>query len=335
MRLRIGLSLLACVAAVSVSALESQAPPATGPRALYSVAAAFDPVRGRLVVFGGYGQGGYSGDTWEWDGATWTRTSVIGPEPRNSPVMVFDRRRNRMVLFGGDTRDRLFGDTWAYDGQSRAWTKLADSGPAPRSTHMLAYDAARDRVVLFGGFTGREGRRLIGYLPDTWEFDGTTWVRVAESGPSGRTLAAFAYDAALRKVVMFGGSGASDGSGPPPPSATFGDTWEWDGRQWTEIGADAPPARDHVTMDFDVVRNGLVLIGGYAPGSGQLGDVWQRVGSRWSRVTAANTPALAGHRVIFDTKASRLLIFGGFGGGQGPSTDVWALAGGAWTQVGR
>ncbi|MHB8878486.1 MAG: hypothetical protein ACYC8T_32720, partial [Myxococcaceae bacterium] len=39
-----------------------------------------------------------------------------------------------------------------------------------RYGHALAYDAARQRVVLFGGLDSA-------YLTDTWEWDGTTWVR--------------------------------------------------------------------------------------------------------------------------------------------------------------
>lgn len=302
---------------------------AQGPRPLYSVAAAFDETRGRLVVFGGYGQGGYSGETWEWDGRQWMRTAADGPAPRNSPVMVFDSRRNRMVMFGGDTRDRLFGDTWAYDG--RSWTKLAEEGPAPRSTHMLAYDAARDRVVLFGGFTQRNGRQPAGYLSDTWEFDGSRWTRVAEGGPDGRTLAAFAYDASARKVVMFGGSGPNPNpAGPPPPSATLGDTWEWDGRRWQQVTGDAPPARDHVSMAYDAGAKRLVMSGGHRAGGGQLDDVWQRVGTRWSRVSATGTPALAGHRVLYDANARRITLFGGFGPADGPTADIWLLNGDTW-----
>ena len=32
---------------------------------------ASDPVRGRLVVFGGFGLNGLQGETWEWNGSSW------------------------------------------------------------------------------------------------------------------------------------------------------------------------------------------------------------------------------------------------------------------------
>ena len=44
--------------------------------------AAYDAKRGMLVVFGGSGPDGYFGDTWGWDGSTWTRLAETGPAPR-------------------------------------------------------------------------------------------------------------------------------------------------------------------------------------------------------------------------------------------------------------
>jgi hypothetical protein len=40
-------------------------------------------------------------------------------------------------------------------------------------THALAYDSRRERVILFGG---SDGTQTFG---DTWEWDGTTWRKVA------------------------------------------------------------------------------------------------------------------------------------------------------------
>jgi hypothetical protein len=43
------------------------APPARSMHAL-----AYDPTRGRLVLFGGLGQAGPLDDLWEWDGERWS-----------------------------------------------------------------------------------------------------------------------------------------------------------------------------------------------------------------------------------------------------------------------
>lgn len=300
------------------------------PRPLYSTAADFDAARGRLVVFGGFGRGGYSGETWEWDGSAWQQIPIDGPSPRNSPAMVFDSRRNVMVLFGGDTRAQVFGDTWEYDG--RTWTRVSERGPEPRSTHRLAYDSRRGRVVLFGGFRREEGGRMVA-LDDTWEWDGTAWTRAATTGPSGRTLQAMAYDPSIGKVVLFGGGVMTDG--PSPTSGAQRDTWEWDGARWTQAAGPAPPARDHVAMTYDGAAGRLVLFGGSGIDHARLGDFWQRKGSAWEPAAMTGMPPRAGHHVIYDTRGRRLLIFAGFGPSSreapgGPTAEIWAQSGDRW-----
>lgn len=316
---------LALLAGLASTLSPPQAPAA--PRGLYSTAAAFDAARGRLVVFGGYGSGGYSGETWEWDGA-WHRVVADGPDPRNWPVMVFDSRRHRMVLFGGDTRERLFGDTWAYDG--KAWTKLADGGPDPRTGHGMAYDPARDRVVLFGGSTRRvDNGAPAPSVGDTWEFDGRAWTKAADGGPAGRSLFGMAYDESLQRTVVFGGGRMT--AMPPPPSDTLGDTWEWDGKQWTRDTGAGPAPRDHVSMDYDRAGRRIVLAGGASQAEGSFAEAWQRAGPQWTRLDLTGTPALAGHHVVYDPQASRILIFGGFAARQQPTANIWGLAGQAWS----
>src|SRR5262245_57137524 len=69
-----------------------------------SHAMAFDSDRGVMVLFGGItGTTGstLSGETWEWDGATWVRRSTTGPVPRDAHSMVYDAARHVTVLYGG------------------------------------------------------------------------------------------------------------------------------------------------------------------------------------------------------------------------------------------
>src|SRR6185503_7686360 len=71
--------------------------------------------------------------------------------------------------------------------------RLADAAvPGRRNQHALAYDSARHRVVLFGG-TDSKSRALN----DTWEWDGTRWIRgFPQTPPPARSRHALAYDAA-------------------------------------------------------------------------------------------------------------------------------------------
>ena len=69
------------------------------------------------------------------------------------------------------------------------WTQKQDVGPSARGEHGIAYEEARERAVLFGGRAG--GGTLQG---DTWEWDGTDWIEVAETGPDARSGHARAHD---------------------------------------------------------------------------------------------------------------------------------------------
>ncbi|MCG8425365.1 MAG: hypothetical protein MJE77_46390 [Proteobacteria bacterium] len=181
---------------------------APSPRSEHAMA--YDATRGRVVLFGGY-NGVFPpdlDDTWEWDGARWTRVlTVTSPPPRYASAMVYDAARGRTVLFGGFA-GTIYNDTWEWDGAF--WTGVSTAtAPAPRVAHGMTYDAARGRVLLFGGTPG--------LLTATWEWDGAGWTLVpTDSAPMDRTDHALAYDAARGRVVLFGGYG--DGG----PS---GDTW--------------------------------------------------------------------------------------------------------------
>src|SRR5262249_22445088 len=139
------------------------------------------------------------GDTWEWDGATWTERATTGPARQNMGI-AYDSARNRTVVFGGAGP---LGDTWEWDGAT--WTERATTGPAPRVDPAMVYDSARGRRVMFGGYTPAGGSfgTLFG---DTWEWDGNTWTQRTNVGSPGvRTNHPMAYDSVTGKTVLFGG----------------------------------------------------------------------------------------------------------------------------------
>jgi hypothetical protein len=77
---------------------------------------AYDSDRHVVVLFGGqigfnFGQG-VLGDTWEYDGGSWTQVPITGPAPRTFVKMVYDSARQRMVLFGGYNGTTTVNDTW-------------------------------------------------------------------------------------------------------------------------------------------------------------------------------------------------------------------------------
>lgn len=149
-------------------------PPARGAHAMV-----YDAGRRKVVLFGGMGvrtgaaPAPMLGDTWEFDGSTWTPRPVPGPPARLGAGIAYDAKRARVLLFGGANHERVFDDLWSWDGTS--WTKLAEGGPEPRVMGYIAYDRMRDRIVLFGG---RRRAAVESDLGDTWEWDGARWRRV-------------------------------------------------------------------------------------------------------------------------------------------------------------
>ncbi len=129
----------------------SPAPPARGYGAM-----TYDPLRERIVLFGGLASGTQDslGDTWEWDGTTWTnKTPTVSPAARGFTSLTYDPQRHRVVLFGG-TGITTFGDQWEWDGTT--WTQVTFlDAPLARDQATMAYDAIQKQLVYFGGFNFR------------------------------------------------------------------------------------------------------------------------------------------------------------------------------------
>ncbi|MBK9129795.1 MAG: hypothetical protein IPM13_18730 [Phycisphaerales bacterium] len=85
----------------------------------------YDAMRGRTVLFGGgvpHTTVWPSGDTWEWDGATWTQRASTGPAARARHAMAYDAARGVCVMFGGeDPAWARMTDTWEWNGST--WTQ--------------------------------------------------------------------------------------------------------------------------------------------------------------------------------------------------------------------
>lgn len=114
----------------------------------------FDAARQQTLLFGGFDSSDsdvYLGDTWTWDGSSWTpHTPPSAPSPRVSAAAAYDPVTRLVYLFGGADGAGELGDLWAWDGSS--WQQLEASGtPGPRRDAELAWDSARRRGVLYGG----------------------------------------------------------------------------------------------------------------------------------------------------------------------------------------
>lgn len=198
----------------------------SGPGARHMTAGVFDPVRQQLVLFGGYSveRQAMLGDTWIFEGSSWRKSAATGPSARAGHVVGFDAARGRVLLMGGaDAQGHPFADSWSWDGNG--WTRLGDGPSITPNSQLVATPAGG--MASFGGWDGSKPARSL------FQWNGTSWGSTeSPDGPSARMEAAIAYDAARKKLVLFGGS-AADGS-------KLNDLWEYDGQGWNSTSPDAP-----------------------------------------------------------------------------------------------
>ena len=246
---------------------------------------------------------------------TWTQQSPSASPPSlYDSAMAYDSARGRTVLFGGQaTGGSQNGQTWEWDGSN--WSLLSPgSAPSPRNGHTMAYDSLRHVTVLFGG----------AYANDTWEWNGSTWTqRTSAHTPPGRTFAAMAFDSRRGRTVLFGGTTFGSGG-----SAQAGDTWEWDGTNWTQrTPTSSPPSRWGHTMVYDSWA-GMSLVFGGAGDSGALNDSWLWNGSSWTQALPSGAAPTARNyqEMAFDSARGVSVVFGGYAIGAGDFADTWTGA---------
>jgi hypothetical protein len=235
--------------------------------------------------------------------------------------MTFDPVGEAVTLFGGQAELGGSDETWEWNGGGigNAWMQLQAFGPSARSSHAMAYDEARGVTVLYGGERGSS------VLADTWEWDGLSWIQMPVTGPGtpgSRAGHAMSYDSARGVVVLFGGLG---------DQGMMGDTWEWDGAEWTLRAITGPSPRRYHAMAFDEARGVTVLHGGIQPPV--AADTWEWDGTTWTH--KAGTPGLERYEagLTYDAVHHGVVLFGGAGSLTSVHADAWRWDGATWTQI--
>ncbi len=126
-----------------------------------------------------------------------------------------------------------------------------------------------------------------------------------------------AYDRDRKVTVLFGG----DVSGSAADT-WFNDTWEYDGKQWTQITIDGaiPLRRSNHAMAYDEARKVMVMSGGENI-DGYLNDTWyySGTGNGHGVWTPSNpmpngllpTGARSGHTITYDEDLQMCVLIGG------------------------
>ena len=262
---------------------------------------------------------------------TWFQQSPqFVPPAREQPSMAYDAATSTVILFGGYGNCPCT-DTWSWDGNN--WTQLNPAtNPSVRTNASMAYDSAHQKIILFGGCANNTPGSCSAQN-DTWSWDGTNWTQLSPSAsPPARDFASMAYDAATQTMILFGG--CSD----PYCASPLGDTWQWDGTNWTQLNpALSPSVRGQANMAFDAANGLAVLFGGYptAVCGGYCGDTWVWNGSNWAQVfPTASPPARGAAQMAYDAATSTAVLFGGCIAANYSMylNDTWLWNGGNWTQ---
>lgn len=248
----------------------------TKPPARAYTSMTFDDFHGKAVLYGGfYGSSEY-GDTWTWDGVStaWSPVTCSGncPQARDQAGLAYDSDRHVVLMFGGQTATGAgLGDTWQLDVGTGAWSPVSPSNSPPAAVAQMAYDAQRKVFVAF----------IDRGLPGIWEYNAATntWSDHSSASPSPgkRSHSRIAYDASLKRTVLFGGCVYPDCVGSTNDNYV-NDRWEWDGTCWrnTTNSAKSPGVLQLFGLTYDSVRQKTVIFGGDNWPSGPVSSTtWQ------------------------------------------------------------
>ena len=235
------------------------------------------------------------------------------PTPRAWPTLF--TLEERTYLAGG-SGGAFAGELWRSDADG--WRRVEATGmPAivgaiEHRAEQLVYAVTRDG--------------------QTWTWDGATWIRVIEDGPSGSVML---YDSQRQRVLLF----------PRYPETQI---LAFTGDRWTAIGPMLDQGGGNVV--YDSARDAIVLFGGIEADQYEyFGERWlweYDFGDRsWTRIPEAGSwPAgRYGNAMYFDEINQEVVI----AGGQAlrdrmhaclieyfPRADSWAWDGLAWRRVG-
>lgn len=280
--------------------------------------AIWDPVRNRMLVFGGHfeaGDRGFWNDTWELgfeNGPAWHPLATAGAAPgaRSAFGTVYDPIRRRMLVHGGVNAASGIepDDLWALalDG-SPEWTAVAtENALRGRSYPVDVYDPVADRLLACGGAGYAQASELPLAGPARWS---PVLPTRPPGGPSPRSTHAVVHDPRRDRFIMIGGNYASADSA----------VWYFAPDSTAPWQARAGPATPGIYFDGEYSRamahdstgDRVLLFDGYqawsCPAAGP--QEWTRLGPH---VPSAPLQVGWGAAVALDTRRNRLIVSGGY-----------------------
>jgi hypothetical protein len=286
----------------------------------------YDPENHGVLMFGGSthavtadGSNAVSlGDTWLWNGKSWSLLTGDGPSTRSASVAAYDSVRHVIVLFGGSGPAgvgpaKLFDDTWTWDGTT--WTQQFPAHkPNPRFDAAIAFDQRRGVTVMYGGLGQTET------YDDTWTWDGTDWMlQNPATTPGDRHFFSMVYDGGTGLTVLFGGT---------LPGKRLNDTWTWDGVTWAKQQGPPPVASGFSFLAYDAATKQVVAYVYFGLDNYPVAEytiTWD--GTKWTDRTSPQDPSpRTGIAMAYDPENQRVVMFG-----PANQTETWIWDGATWS----
>ncbi len=290
-----------------------------------------DPVRDRLVIFGGtYANCDTcrSGETWALSlsgPARWTMIAAAGagPSPRTDASAVYDPWLDLMVVFGGwGAGSSLVAkdDAWSFRFGDGTWTPITSARhPQGRAAQVAVVDFGHQRMVVQGGYTYPDYRHGLG---DAWTLPlrgPAAWDSLLAGGPAPVAFHHGAiYSPERHSLITYGGLASLGGlvSGAAPNSCYELDL---ERNAWAQVSPMEDPRAPARQMDSwmladPVVPQVVVLDGGDTdwrcydePWGFSLADA-----SGWTYTEVAGVaPRCGASCTVYDSRRDRVLSFGG------------------------
>jgi hypothetical protein len=269
-------------------------PPRLGHTMLY------DPVRDRMVVFGGAHFTTRYGDVWALNLAANTWGQIVPSTPaaaRFDHEAVYDAANDRMIVYGGLPSSP---EVWSLSLASGTWSSYVPAGRGPgyvRNPRLLL-DQVRDRMIAIGGS-----------LAEPWvlPFDGPPrWSPFGATGTVPGPVAGYILDVHGDRIVALA------------PGASTLEPWtvaiDAPAPLWTPLAVSGtgPPSGRHDVV-YDAVGDRLHVLSWSSNGrpSSTLWSLSLGETPTWSAVAMPGTPTgfFNDPTVAFDTERQRLFVF--------------------------
>jgi hypothetical protein len=323
------------------SKYEEEQPATTAPSVgQYRSSVVVDPARDRVVML----QAAVNAVS-EWDGLDWiTKSLSTGLDGWN-----FGGYVNGKVTFV-TTGGKGVSTTRTWDGSQLSVVPSASTVPDFWNADAAVDSTSGHLLVASGNNQGAKG-----YSSALWDFDGTTWTRLApDQAPHSRQNTALSYDPLRKKTLVVGGNWSSQ--------LNTGELWSYDGASWTletqqdafSCGTRTPGAVWDDALGATVIHNCLtnatVLwdgstlqpVYGTQPAAGRLAydskrkivvlsaypKTWEFDGSVWAEVTTNTQEQAIADGLVYDPVRGYTLLIGG-----SPAYQTWAYDGFDWKQL--